>query len=88
MLRLVEVLEPVLTEVAQADLRGPVVAEQLARRLRHEHLAAVPGRADARRTWTPMPDVALAAHAGLARVDAHAHAQLGALGPGCAASAR
>ena len=45
-LGLVQVLELVLAQVSQGDVRDGIVAEQLARRLRDEHLAAVPGCGD------------------------------------------
>jgi hypothetical protein len=81
MLRLVEVLELVLTEVSQGDVGDGVVAEQLASGLRDEHLTAVPGRADARRAVDAEADVTLASHGRLARVDAHPHAKLCVVGP-------
>ena len=43
-----QVLEPVLAEVAQRDPVGQLVLDQLARRLRDQHLPAVSGRADPR----------------------------------------
>src|SRR6266545_2899052 len=63
-LGLVQVFEPVLAEVSEEDVRNGIVAEQLSRGLRNEHLAAVPGRADAGRPMHTEADVPLAATAG------------------------
>jgi hypothetical protein len=80
-LRLVHVLELVLAEVPQRDIRRRVVAEELARRRGDEHLAAVAGGGDARGAVDAHPDVALAADGRLAGVNAHPHTQLAAAGP-------
>ena len=72
-LRPVEVLEAMLPEVADPDLRELVVLEHRAGRLRHEDLAAVPGRHDPRRAVNAEAVVPLVADAGLARVDPHPH---------------
>ena len=70
-------------------LRDRVVAQQLARGLRDEHLAAVPCCADAGRAVDAEADVALAAHGRLARVDAHADPELASpSGQSCSASRR
>ena len=68
-LRRREVLEPVFAEVAYG-----VACDEVARRLRQEHLAPVPGGSDARRAVDVDPDVALVGHDGLARVEPHADA--------------
>ena len=68
-LRRGEVLEPVLAQIAD---RLP--GDEVARRLRQEHLASVPGGGDPRRTVDVHPDVALVGHDGLARVQPHANA--------------
>jgi hypothetical protein len=64
--RLPQVLEPVLTEVAEVR---PV--EQTLRRLREDDLAAVGGRADARGAVNVDPNVALIGHGRLAGMDPH-----------------
>ncbi len=70
-----------LTEVTKGDVRDGIVAEQFARRLGHEHLAAVPCRGDPRPAVDTESDIALTAHRRLARVDAHADTQLSVVGP-------
>ena len=68
-LRRREVLEPVLAEVANR-----LAGDEVARRLRQEYLAAVPGGGDPRGTVDVDPDVALLGYDRLARVEPHAHA--------------
>ena len=68
-LRRREVLEPVFAEVAYG-----LAGDEVARRLRQEHLAAVPGGGDPRRAVDVDPDVALVGHDRLARVEPHADA--------------
>jgi hypothetical protein len=65
--RLGEVLQPVLAEVGQLAL------DKRARRLREEHLAAVPGGGDPRRQVDVRADVALPAAVRAPRVQAHPH---------------
>jgi hypothetical protein len=71
----------VLTQVPQGHVGNRIVTEQLARRLRDEHLAAVPGRADASRTMDAEADIPLAADRRLAGMDAHAHQKRCSLRP-------
>ena len=71
-----DVLQVRLAEVVDADAFGQLVAEQRARRLRDEDLAAVAGRADPRRAHDVEPDVALVADRRLAGVQAHPHADV------------
>ncbi len=71
----------VLSEVQKRNGRDRVVAEELARRLRDEHLAAVPGSGDPRRTVHTETYVAFSADRGLAGVNPHADAELGAVRP-------
>ena len=71
-LRLIEVLEPMDAEVAQTD-RAPPRREQLRRRGRHEHLAAMAAPPDPRRPMDADPDVALVAGDGMGGVKAHPH---------------
>src|SRR5262249_31618132 len=60
-LRLVHVLELVLAEVAQRDVRRWIVAQQLARRLGDEHLSPVTRPGYPRRAVDAKADVTLAA---------------------------
>jgi len=71
----------VLPKVARGDVGQRIVPQQLARRLRNKHLTAVPGGANAGGAVNPEADVALLADRWLASVNAHAHAELCALGP-------
>src|SRR5262249_7423243 len=80
-LRLVHVLELVLAEVAQRDVRRWIVAQQLARRLGDEHLSPVTRPGYPRRAVDAKADVTLAAVGRLARVHAHAHTEAPALWP-------
>ena len=68
-LRRREVLQTVLAEVANG-----LAGDEVARRLRQEHLPAVPGGGDPRRAVDVDPDVALVGHDRLARVEPHADA--------------
>ena len=77
LLRAGQVLQHVLAEVAELDARP----EQRARGLRDEHLAAVAGRHHARRVVHVEADVAAVHPPRLAGVQAHAHADLVAVGP-------
>ena len=65
----VQVLEPVLAEVAQRDPVGQLVLDELARRLRDQHLPAVASRADPRRARHVEPDVPRRPDRRLAGVD-------------------
>ena len=67
--RAVEVLEPVLSEVAQR-----LAVEERGRGGRDEDLVAVRERSDARSAVDVLADVALLGHGRSARVQAHAHA--------------
>ena len=58
-----------------------LVGDQLARGARDQHLPAVSGRADPRRTVHVQPDVIILSDVRLAGVDAHPHAHVDALGP-------
>jgi len=80
-LRPVEVLEVVLPEVAHLDAVELLCLAERGRRLRHEDLAAVRGRADARRQVEAEAEVALLLHSRLAGVEPHPNAQLGAVRP-------
>jgi hypothetical protein len=80
-LRLVEVLELMLVQVTERDIRQRIVAEQLPGRLGHERLSAMAGRTDARRAMDADADIALTQGGGLSRVDAHANAELSPGGP-------
>ncbi len=78
---LVQVLQLVFAQIAECHIWQGVVPQQLARRLRHQHLPAVAGRADSRGAMDAEADVALFADGRLARVDPHAHQQLSVAGP-------
>jgi len=80
MLRLGQVLQSVVAEVAEPDA-DVLVLEQIARRVRDEHLAAVAGGADARAAVDADAYVALPGRRHLAGVDADPHAQRTTLGP-------
>src|SRR6266545_4938918 len=73
-LGLVQVLQPVLTEVAQRDVGQWIIPEQFAGRLRDEHLSAPTGRADPGGSVHAEADVALLADSRLAGMDAHTYA--------------
>src|SRR5207302_11231224 len=62
----IEILEPVFSEVAQGYVRQRVVPEELPRRLRDQHVAAVPGGGNASGAVDAEADVALAADGRLA----------------------
>ena len=78
---MLDVLQVLLPEVDDRDSVGELVAEQRARRLRKQDLAAVAGRADARGADDVEPEVALVADRRLAGVQAHPDADLAALRP-------
>jgi hypothetical protein len=80
-LRLVEVGQHDFAEVAELEVARQVVAHEPGRGARDEHLAAVAGVADSRGLVDGEANVAVAAYVGLARVQTHAHLDLGALGP-------
>src|SRR5437870_2687759 len=74
LLRPVEVLEQMLSHVAQVDAVELFRLRDGARRPRDEYLAAVRGRADTCREMQPEPEVALLLDAWLARVQSHPNA--------------
>ena len=57
-----------------AEVAYRLAGDEVARRLRQEYLAAVPGGGDPRRAVDVDPDVALVGHDRLARVEPHPHA--------------
>ena len=77
----IEVLEPVLAEIPERDVRRQLVGDQLARGARDQHLPAVSGGADPRRAVHVQTDVIVLPDLRLAGVDAHPHAHVDALGP-------
>jgi hypothetical protein len=77
-LRAVEILELHQAEVSERDLGAELVLDQLPRRGRQQHLAAVGDRADARSSMDGEPDVPSVVRRRLAGVDADASAQLDA----------
>ncbi len=78
----IEILQPLLPEVAQEDVQVLfLVLEERLGRLRYEHLAAVPGRADPCSTMYGEPRVATLRRDRLTRVQPHAHLDLGPVGP-------
>jgi hypothetical protein len=76
-----DVLQIRLTQVADLDSLGHVVADERPRRLREENLAAVPRRADARRPNDVHAEVPLLADGRLPGMEPHADLHLGALWP-------
>ena len=70
-----------LAEIHDVDVVGQLVLDEFAGRVRQEHLAAVPGRADARAAVDAHPDIPVATDKRLARVKAHPHANRHAVGP-------
>ena len=54
-----------------AEVAHVLAGDEVARRLRQEHLPAVPGGGDPRRAVDVHPDVALVGHDRLARVEPH-----------------
>ena len=70
-----------LTEIPERDVGRQLAGDQLARGARDEHLPAVSGRADPRRTVHVQSDVIILSDLRLAGVDAHPHAHVDALGP-------
>src|SRR6185436_5519811 len=69
-----QVLEPVLAEIAQGDAVWQVAGDERARRIGQQHLAAVSGRGDPRRTMDVEADVVVTAESALAGMEAHPHA--------------
>ena len=76
-----DVLQSIRAEVAERDALDPVL-DELAGRVRQQHLTAVGDRADPRRAMYPQPDVALLPDDGLSGMQPHPHAHLATLGPG------
>ena len=62
-----------LAEIAEGELVGKIVVDELPRRLRDEHLATVARRRDAGAPVDVHSDVALVGSQRLARMDAHPH---------------
>ncbi len=62
-----------LAEITEGELLGEIVLDELSRRLRDEHLAAVPRCGNAGAAVDVHADVALVGSQRLAGVDAHAH---------------
>ena len=87
MLRLVKVLQLVLAQVTQRDVRDRILAKQLAGGLGDKYLAPVTGSADPGRAMHAKADISLAAHSRLARVNAHPDAKLRAVRPSVRAEA-
>ena len=84
----IDVLQAVLAEIAQPHVGGELVLDELAGRVREQHLPAVPGGTDARATMDSEPDVPLATQTRLAGVESHADVTEPSSGQACAASAR
>ena len=80
-LRLAEILEAMEAEVREREAR-PAAVEELARRLRDEHLAAVGRRADPCAAVDAEADVPAVARVDRARVEAHPDAQRPPVRPG------
>ena len=57
MLGAIEVLQPVLTEIAECNVRRQLVSDQLARGARDQYLTTMAGRADPRRAMHIQSDV-------------------------------
>jgi hypothetical protein len=81
MLRAIEVLDPVLTEIPERDVGRQLVGDQRVRGSRDQHLAAVSGGADPCRSVNIKPDVITVPDFRLAGVHAHAHAHVHAIRP-------
>jgi hypothetical protein len=77
----VEVLEPVHAEIANADVVGKIVLDQLAGGVGDKHLAAVASRPDAGGAVYADAHVALGAQFRLPGVETAAHFHLSARGP-------
>jgi len=82
MLRMLDVPEPMLAEVAQLDLLGKSPTDQGAGGVREQHLSPVRDIGDAAGAMDMEPDVSIGPDAGLAGVQAHAHADGDARRPG------
>jgi hypothetical protein len=80
-LGLLDVLQSVRTQVAEAHAGWKDVLDEGPGRTRDEHLSAVAGSRDPCRPVDVQPDVVLAARDALAGVNAHPHPHLVALGP-------
>ncbi len=76
-----QVLEPLHAHVAQRNLVREHVAQELAGRARHEHLAAVACREQACDAVQRRPEVIPVAKVGVARVERHAHRDGDGRGP-------
>jgi hypothetical protein len=70
-----------LAEVVDGDALGKLVAEQRARRVGDQDLAAVACRRDPRRAHYVEPEVTLVADVRLAGAHAHAHRELPSVRP-------
>lgn len=77
-----QVLEPVLPQVAQRETGAQAPGQRLAGAVAQQDLPAVAGAADARPAVQRHPDVALRRAMRLVRVQAHAHPERHARGPG------
>jgi hypothetical protein len=77
----VEVLEPVRAEIANADVVGEIVLDQLAGGVGDKHLAAVARRPDAGGAVDADADVTLSPHLRLPGVETRAHVHLSVFGP-------
>ena len=81
MLRLLDVLQPPLAQVADGDSRWEILLGQSLGRPREQDLTSVTGGTDAGCPVDTDTDVALLSHLGLAGVQAHAHLDVRSLGP-------
>src|SRR5581483_12118027 len=77
----VEILQPPLAEVAEADARRQLVLDEVARRAREQHLSAVSCSCDPRRLVHAEADVSVLADTRLAGMQAHPHPYVGASRP-------
>ena len=73
MLGLIEVLEPMRTEVAERDTYGQLRFDEGTARRRQQNLTAVGGRHDAGRAVDVEANVTVTAQATLAGMQAHPH---------------
>ena len=74
-LRLAQVFQSMLAEVAQRHGTRKVVADEVGRRLRHEHLSSVAGAHHARGAVYVEAHVVVTGEKRLSRVETHSHAQ-------------
>lgn len=86
-LGVLEILELVSAQIAQARNLGQAVLNQLVRGLREKDLTPMTGCADACRPVDIEADVASSAEGGLAGVQSHAHPERLAHGPGVSGQA-